>query len=173
VLVSPAPPDVLLERLRDAGLAPLAESFDGVVQLAVAPSRRAEPPRRRTSRDLAESVTDLSDDQVRAVLAAVRAGDRVADERPAPDGPSQPELTTATAPLATIDLLSDAAETNRRTFISYVDHNGIASERIVEPVRVADGWLTAYDTSEQGIGRPRTYALHRIATARILEESTE
>lgn len=175
VLVSPAPPDVLLERLRDAGLAPLAESFDGVVQLAVAPSRRAEPPRRRTSRDLAESVADLSDDQVRSVVAAVRAGDRLADERPAErtDRPGQPELSTATAPLATIGLLTDAADAKLRTFISYVDHNGVASERIVEPVRVADGWLTAYDTSEQGIGQPRTYALHRIAMARILEETSE
>jgi len=53
-----------------------------------------------------------------------------------------------------------------RTWIAYVDHNGHSSERIVEPVRVADGWLTAYDDTTD---TPRTYALHRISAARAVE----
>ncbi|TCO22125.1 XPB/Ssl2-like helicase family protein [Kribbella steppae] len=158
VVVSPSPPDMVLSRLREAGLAPLAETFDGVVHVTSTGTRRGDAPRRRSSRDFADSALDLTDDQVKAVIEKVRAGDRVAAERPADQG-----LVESTAPAETIGVLANAAEAHTRTWISYVDHNGTASERIVEPVRVADGWLTAYD---EGADQPRTYALHRISTAR-------
>ncbi|MFI6674032.1 helicase-associated domain-containing protein [Kribbella sp. NPDC050470] len=161
VVVSPSPPDMVLSRLREAGLAPLAETFDGVVHVTTAATRRGETPRRRTSRDFVDSHLDLTDDQVKAVIEKVRAGDRIAAERPTDEGLIEP-----TAPAETIGILSNAAEAHTRTWISYVDHNGTSSERIVEPVRVADGWLTAYD---EGADQPRTYALHRIATARPVD----
>jgi hypothetical protein len=158
VVVSPSPPDLVLSRLREAGLAPLGETFDGVVHVTTAGNRRGEPPRRRTSRDFVDSAIELTEEQVKAVIERVRAGDRVAAERPA-----EQTFGEATAPAEVISVLSDASEANTRTWISYVDHNGNAAERIVEPVRVADGWLTAYD---EGADQPRTYALHRIAAAR-------
>ena len=148
---------MVLSRLRDAGLAPLAETFDGALHVTGRP-RRGEAPRRRTSRDFNESAFDLTDDQVKAVIEKVRAGDRIAAERPGDQGLVQPA-----APAETIAVLSNAAESHSRTWIAYVDHNGTASERIVEPVRVADGWLTAYDDTTDN---PRTYALHRISAAR-------
>ena len=162
VVVSPSPPDLVLSRLRDAGLAPLGETFDGVVHVTAAGSRRGEPPRRRTSRDFVDSAIELTEDQVKAVIERVRSGDRVAAERPAEHSPGD-----TTAPAETISVLSEAAEANTRTWISYVDHNGTAAERIVEPVRVADGWLTAYDDNAD---QPRTYALHRIANARPVDD---
>ncbi|MGW6282212.1 helicase-associated domain-containing protein [Kribbella sp. NPDC055071] len=158
VVVSPSPPDVVLSRLREAGLAPLAETFDGAVHVTGIGRRRGEAPRRRTSRDFVDNPLDLTDEQVKAVIEKVRAGDRIAAERPDDDG-----LVEPTAPAETIAILTNAAEAHSRTWISYVDHNGTASERIVEPVRVADGWLTAY---EDATDQPRTYALHRISTAR-------
>jgi len=161
VVVSPSPPDMVLSRLREAGLAPLAETFDGVVHVMGAAARRGEAPRRRTSRDFVDSAVDLTDDQVKAVIEKVRAGDRIASERPTDQGLIEP-----TAPAETIAVLTNAAESHARTWISYVDHNGTASERIVEPVRVADGWLTAY---EDTTATPRTYALHRISAARIVD----
>jgi hypothetical protein len=160
VVVSPSPPDMVLSRLREAGLAPLAETFDGVVHVTGG-ARRGEAPRRRTSRDFVDNPVDLTDDQVKAVIEKVRAGDRIAAERPADDGLIEP-----TAPAETMAVLTNAAESHTRTWISYVDHNGTASERIVEPVRVADGWLTAY---EDAADQPRTYALHRISTARTVD----
>jgi hypothetical protein len=157
VVVSPSPPDMVLSRLRDAGLAPLAETFDGVVHVTGA-ARRGEAPRRRTSRDFTESAFDLTDDQVKAVIEKVRAGDRIAADRPGDD--------VLVTPAETVAVLTNAAEAQTRTWISYVDHNGTSYERTVEPVRVADGWLTAYDdTTDQ----PRTYALHRISAARAVE----
>ncbi|MEV0798896.1 helicase-associated domain-containing protein [Kribbella sp. NPDC050281] len=161
VVVSPSPPDMVLSRLREAGLAPLAETFDGVAHVTSGGTRRGDTPRRRSSRDFADSAVDLTDEQVKAVIEKVRAGDRIAAERPADEGLIEP-----TAPAETIAVLTNAAESHTRTWISYVDHNGTASERIVEPVRVADGWLTAYeDTTDH----PRTYALHRISTARAVD----
>ncbi|TCC36826.1 helicase-associated domain-containing protein [Kribbella sindirgiensis] len=160
VVVSPSPPDMVLSRLRDAGLAPLAETFDGALHVTGTP-RRGEAPRRRTSRDFNESAFDLTDDQVKAVIEKVRAGDRIAAERPGDDGLIEPA-----APAETIAVLTNAAEAHTRTWIAYVDHNGHSSERVVEPVRVADGWLTAYDDTTE---TPRTYALHRISTARPVE----
>jgi Helicase conserved C-terminal domain len=160
VVVSPSPPDMVLSRLRDAGLAPLAETFDGGLHVTGAP-RRGEAPRRRTSRDFNESAFDLTDDQVKAVIEKVRTGDRIAAERPGDEG-----LVEPAAPAETIAVLTNAAEAHTRTWIAYVDHNGHASERVVEPARVADGWLTAYDDTTE---TPRTYALHRISAARPVE----
>jgi hypothetical protein len=160
VVVSPSPPDMVLSRLREAGLAPLAETFDGVVHVTGSP-RRGEPPRRRTNRDFSESAFDLTDDQVKAVIEKVRAGDRIAAERPGDTG-----LVEPAAPAETIAVLTNAAESHTRTWIAYVDHNGHSSERIVEPVRVADGWLTAYEDSTD---HPSTYALHRISAARAVD----
>ena len=97
VVVSPSPPDMVLSRLREAGLAPLAETFDGVVHVTGTATRRGEAPRRRTSRDFVDNPVDLTDDQVKAVIEKVRAGDRIAAERPADDGLIEP-----TAPAETI-----------------------------------------------------------------------
>lgn len=162
VVVSPAPPDMLLSRLREAGLAPLAETFDGMVHVTTATTRRGDTPRRRTSRDFVDTAIELAEDQVKAVIEKVRSGDRIAAERPADEA-----LVEPSAPAETISVLTNAAEAQSRAWISYVDHNGTASERIVEPVRVADGWLTAYDETTD---HPRTYALHRISNARQVDQ---
>jgi len=46
--------------------------------------------------------------------------------------------------------------------VGYVDLQGGARERIVDPVRIDGGWLTAYD---HAAGEVRTFALHRITGA--------
>ena len=104
VVVSPSPPDIVLAGCASgAGAARRdlrrrrARDYGG--------NRRGEPPRRRTSRDFADSAIDLTEDQIKAVIEKVRAGDRVAAERPA-------EHTSGdtTAPAETISVLSEAAE---------------------------------------------------------------
>ena len=46
--------------------------------------------------------------------------------------------------------------------MGYVDQEGGARDRIVDPVRIDGGWLTAYD---HAAGEARTFALHRITGA--------
>ncbi|HEU4946654.1 MAG TPA: helicase-associated domain-containing protein [Kribbella sp.] len=162
VLVTPSAPEAVLSWLREAGLAPLAETFEGVVHVTAPAAQRGQPARRRTSRDFVDSAVELTEDQVKAVIERVRAGDRIVAERPA-----EHVVGESSAPAETIGILGNAAEANLRTWISYFDHNGVASERIVEPVRVADGWLTAYD---EDADQPRTYALHRIVAARPVDD---
>jgi predicted DNA-binding transcriptional regulator YafY len=43
--------------------------------------------------------------------------------------------------------------------MSYMDENGSLSERVVDPVRVDAGWLTAYDHRTDIM---RRFAVHRI-----------
>ena len=45
--------------------------------------------------------------------------------------------------------------------IGYVDNHGTATERLVDPVRVDGGWLTARDHRADDV---RQFAVHRIRT---------
>jgi predicted DNA-binding transcriptional regulator YafY len=68
----------------------------------------------------------------------------------------------------TIGVLTEAAATAQTVWIGYVDNNGGASERLVDPLRVQGGWLTAYDHVRDAV---RTSALHRITgVARVAAE---
>jgi predicted DNA-binding transcriptional regulator YafY len=55
------------------------------------------------------------------------------------------------------------AAIGRRLWIGYLDQQGQASSRIIEPVRVDGGYLTAYDQTRASIQR---FALHRITGVR-------
>ena len=61
--------------------------------------------------------------------------------------------------------LREAAEAGRSVFIGYVDHHGSATERVVDPVSVEGGQLTAFDHRADD---HRTFALHRITVVRPL-----
>jgi len=151
VLVSDVPLDTLLPRLRELGVAPVVEAADGSVHVARPDVFRARTPRTRVprARDEARAAARVS-----AVVTAVRAGDRAAAERPV-RGP-------ATTPADVMAVLRAAAEAGQPVWIGYVDQHGATSERVVRPLRVEAGRLTAHDerTDEQ-----RSFALHRITRA--------
>ena len=44
-------------------------------------------------------------------------------------------------------------------WMGYVNADGAASQRVIEPVRVEGGFVTAYDHTADAV---RTFALHRI-----------
>jgi len=67
---------------------------------------------------------------------------------------------------AIMALLQLAVRVHRQVRLSYVDASGIATMRIVEPVRVGGGQLDAIDTAT---GAMRHYSLHRIATVGLVE----
>ncbi|KII00526.1 helicase [Streptomonospora alba] len=167
VVASRSTRPVLMGRLEELGYHPVAESADGTVQLTGTAARRAAPASAASaSRDLDEPTAPNA--QLRlAAVRAVRAGDEAATtaRRPvdAPDGapPRSPTNATLTA-------LSEAATQGRRVWIGYLDPEGRASSRIVEPARVEGGFLTAYDATRAAVHR---FAVHRITGIADLDAS--
>jgi hypothetical protein len=147
VLVSTTPIDVLIPRLRDLGISPLVESIDGTVHVSRPDRQRARP---RATRRTPEARVDA---RLAQVVTAIRAGDRVALARP-PSSRTE-ELT----PIGSLAALREAVEAGRTVVIGYVDSHGAATERLVDPVRVDGGWLTAHDHRADDV---RQFAVHRI-----------
>jgi len=153
VLVSSTPLDVLLPRLRDLGAAPVVEAMDGTVRVARPDQRRARTPKEPRGHHLRAARETA---HVSQVVTAIRAGDRAASSRPVdPDA----RLT----PSGSLAALRDAVESGATVLIGYVDNHGASTERVVDPVKVEGGWLTAYDHRSDDT---RTFAVHRITAVR-------
>ncbi|WP_435743441.1 helicase C-terminal domain-containing protein [Nocardioides sp. SYSU DS0663] len=155
VLVSTTPLDLLLPRLRELGSAPVVEAPDGTVHVARPDVLRARTPKaRRVPAHAAARRTATAS----AVVTAIRSGDRAAGARPAADAPLSPSGSLAA--------LRDAVEARTPVLISYVDNHGASSERIVDPLSVEGGRLTAHDHRADDV---RTYAVHRITSVRPVD----
>jgi hypothetical protein len=153
VLVSDVPVDVLLPRLRELGVAPVAEAADGTVRLARKPAHRARPSRRRAAGT--ELTTARQAARVAATVGAIRAGDRALANRPSGAG----STVGRGGPMATMAALREAVETKATVWIAYVDSHGSTVERVVDPVKVEAGWLTAFDHRADDV---RSFAVHRV-----------
>jgi predicted DNA-binding transcriptional regulator YafY len=92
---------------------------------------------------------------VAATVTAIRAGDKAAANRPTSghEGPERP------SPMATMALLREAADAAGTVWIGYVDDAGVTVERIVDPLRVEGGRLTAFDHRAATV---RSFAIHRV-----------
>ncbi|WP_407565609.1 helicase-associated domain-containing protein [Streptomyces sp. 184] len=181
VLVTPTPPDVLLARLRAMGYAPAAESPDGAVLVARAAEHRTPPRTPPAPVPDGPPVPDAT--LLSAAVRAVRAGDRAATAplRTAPGGgtretgaPQTPETDTPppgglprTPSAETLAVLQAAALGSAAVWIGYVNADGAASQRVIAPVRVEGGYVTAYDHTADEV---RTYPLHRITGAAELAD---
>jgi hypothetical protein len=159
VVTSAFPVDEVLLVLRSLGYAPVAEAADGAVLLATAEARRT-PLRPRPPRH-----TDvvIAEEQARLAVTALRAGDVAA--RAARRTPATPASRTSTAD--TLAFLQDAARERRQVWIGYVDAQGRATSRVVEPRSVEGGFVAAYDYLR---GEDRTFAVHRITGVAPVEE---
>jgi hypothetical protein len=158
VLAAQADPATLLEGLRAMGFAPAAESAEGDVVIA-RPDARRTPPRARP-----EPVPDgppVPDETLlAAAVRAVRAGDLASTAPRKPAGtalaPGELPRTSAADTLATVQA---AVLTGEAVWIGYVNAEGAASQRVIAPVRVEGGYVTAYDHTADEV---RTFPLHRI-----------
>ena len=106
-----------------------------------------------------------------AAIRAVRAGDlaSTAPRKPVGGaaggvGPGELPRTSAADTLAT---LQAAVLTNGTLWIGYVNAEGAASQRVIAPIRVEGGFVTAYDHTADEV---RTYPLHRITGVAELAE---
>lgn len=154
VLVSDTPVDVLLPRLRELGSAPVLEAADGTVRIARRDLLRARTPRAGRPAGL---VAARESAQLVQAARAVRAGDRIEATRPVAS-----DLLT---PSSSLTALRSAVEAGGSVLIGYVDNHGTTSERVVDPLQVEGGWLTARDHRSD---ETRTFAVHRITTVRSL-----
>ncbi|MGW6498371.1 helicase-associated domain-containing protein [Nonomuraea angiospora] len=155
VIASRSSRAALVDSLRAMGYAPVAESIDGDVIISQLDSRRTEglAPARAVA-----SPNGLDPEVAVAAVRALRAGDAAHLARREPvDAPGgQVPRGPATA---TISALQEAIKQGVRVWIGYLDSQGNATSRILEPARMEGGYLTAYDETRAAVHR---FALHRI-----------
>ena len=133
----------MLEALRAAGLSPVAEDdVGGVLDLRPAGRRTAA---RRPERAVGTTPT-LSDDQITALVAQLRAGDRAASAARGRGATGNPTRSATTS--ATVAVLAEAARSGRSVWIGYVDAHGTASQRVVRPLRVGGGVLEGVEDTD-------------------------
>ncbi len=167
VLVSPLAPERVAERIREMGYAPAAENPDGALLLrrpdARRSSNRPHPARRRP--EFASPVPAV----IMVAVRAIRGGDRaVTAIRQTSTGVPASGVLPRSASRDTIALLQAALEDGSQLWIGYLNQQGQASNRIVEPIRLAGGYLTAFDHRHD---ETRTFAIHRITGVAQLEDA--
>jgi predicted DNA-binding transcriptional regulator YafY len=59
----------------------------------------------------------------------------------------------------TLTVLRTALDAGASVWLGYVDNDGVAGERVVDPVSLSAGQLTAYDHRSDGV---RRFAVHRV-----------
>jgi hypothetical protein len=164
VLAAQADPTTLLDRLRAMGLAPAAESADGDVLITRRDARRTPP--RTPPVPVTEGPPVPADALLGAAVKAIRAGDRAATavrNSPAARGDGVPRSPSADI-LATMQAATLSSES---LWIGYVNAEGAATQRVIAPVRVEGGYVTAYDHTADEV---RTFALHRITGVSTLAD---
>lgn len=146
VAVSQAPVADLLAALRSAGLAPAAEDSSGAL---VDLRRRAARVPARITRRLSRPVPTPSPETLGAIVEVLRRVEH------------NPLAGARLDPAVTMALLTQAAEYQKDVLIGYVDHAGVATQRLVRPLAVSSGQLLAWDPTQ---GRPREFAVHRVTS---------
>ncbi|MEV6664851.1 helicase C-terminal domain-containing protein [Streptomyces nigra] len=160
VLAAQSDPATLLEGLRAMGFAPAAESAEGDVLITRADAHRTPP--RTASEPVPDGPPAPDATLLAAAIRAIRAGDlastaprRTGGDTPAGGGGELPRTTSA----ETLATMQAAVLTGEALWIGYVNAEGAASQRVIAPVRVEGGFVTAYDHTADEV---RTYPLHRI-----------
>ncbi|MFI6347840.1 helicase-associated domain-containing protein [Streptomyces sp. NPDC050560] len=156
VIATRTEPAPLLDGLRAMGFAPAIESATGDVVVARASALRTP------ERTAPEPVPDGPPEPDTAVLAdavrALRTGEAAASA-PRGDVPQPPGQVPRTPTEDTLAALQAAVLTGEAVWIGYVNAEGTASRRVIAPVRVEGGVVTAFDRIADEL---RTYPLHRI-----------
>lgn len=159
VLAAQADPAALLEGLRSMGFAPAAESAAGDVLITRAHAHRTPPRSAPVPVPDGPPVPDAT--LLGAAIRAIRAGDLASTtpRKPAQaETPGNGELPR-TSSAETLATMQAAVMTGEAVWIGYVNAEGAASQRVIAPIRVEGGFVTAYDHTADEV---RTYPLHRV-----------
>jgi hypothetical protein len=161
VAISQATLGEVLHQLRAAGFSPAGEDSSGAI-VDLRP-RGARIPARPTARP-AWRPAPPSTEQLHLLVTELRAGEKAARAR---SGQTVRADGSRTSTAASMALLQLAARVRRAVHIEYVDAQGIATQRIVQPVQITGGQLDALDPVT---GAVRHFALHRLASVALVEE---
>ncbi|MDH6628888.1 hypothetical protein M2271_006723 [Streptomyces sp. LBL] len=169
VLATQADPAALLDGLRAMGFAPASESAEGDVLITRALAHRTSP---RTAPEPVPDGPPAPDATLlTAAIRAIRAGDLASTtpRKPSATQPAGGDLprTSAAETLATMQA---AVLTGETVWIGYVNAEGSATQRVIAPVRVEGGFVTAYDHTADEV---RTYPLHRVTGVAELAEPAD
>ncbi|ORI26178.1 helicase-associated domain-containing protein [Rhodococcus sp. 1168] len=159
VAISQAPLNEVMRALDAAGFAPAGEDANGII--LDLRSRGARIPLHRV-RPAFRQPAIATDEQLTRLVSELRAGDRASR---AVGRPVLADGTRATGS-ATMALLHTALKARRSVSIGYVDAQGVASQRIVDPVNVGGGQLDAYVSAT---GEVRRFTLHRITSVALID----
>lgn len=160
VLAAQADPATLLEGLRSMGFAPAAESAEGDVLITRAHAHRTPP--RTAPEPVPDGPPSPDTTLLGAAIRAIRAGDLASTTPHKPTASAAPgrngtlPRTTSAETLATMQA---AVLTGDTLWIGYVNAEGSASQRVIAPIKVEGGFVTAYDHTADEV---RTYPLHRV-----------
>ncbi|ASO22855.1 hypothetical protein FHR81_005080 [Actinoalloteichus hoggarensis] len=165
VLVSALPLVELLDGLRAAGLAPVAEGLDGRLLDLRPPGRRL--PRRSGSGRRAASPAPIDEERLTEVVAGIRIGDHTSAVR---RGASASTAAEGHPVSPTVTLVREAVRSRSRLWIGFVNSHGVATQRIVDPVTISGGFLEGFDRS---VGAVQRYPLHRISSAALVEDAQD
>ncbi|MFF8508995.1 helicase-associated domain-containing protein [Streptomyces sp. NPDC015492] len=158
VLAAQTDPGSLLDGLRSMGYAPAAESATGDVLITRADAYRTAA--RTAPVPVPDGPPAPDATLLGAAVRAIRAGDRAATAvRKEPAAPAAAGALPRTSAAETLATVQAAAMTGSAVWIGYVNAEGGASQRVIAPVRVEGGFVTAYDHTADEV---RTYPLHRI-----------
>lgn len=164
VLAAQADPAALLEGLRQMGFAPAAESAEGDVLITRAHALRTPP--RSAPEPVPEGPPVPDGTLLTAAVRAIRAGD-LATTTPRKHAPGeQSGALPRTSAADTLATMQAAVLTGEAVWIGYVNAEGSASQRVIAPIRVEGGFVTAYDHTADEV---RTYPLHRVTGVAELE----
>ncbi len=156
VLAAEAEGPVVLEALRRIGTAPAAEAADGTLLVPGRTARRA-PARRRPATPASARLPsgDELDEAVRRW--------RLAEQGPRPGSVDLPHLE----PRVSLELLRDAVTAGQPVWVGYVDETGRTTRRLLEPLTLSGGRLTAVEAGRPGT---RTYSVHRVTGVALVPE---
>lgn len=150
VLVSDLDPATVLNRLRELGAAPVLEASDGTVRVARPDMHRAPSAKLAPTGDQ----SGLMEARIVATVAAIQSGDRAAVVRP-PD-------SVAYAPNDIVALIRRALDSSQNVVLAYAGSDGTVSQRVVRPLRLEGGRLSAFDERSD---LRRDFFVHRITAA--------
>ncbi|WP_405871661.1 helicase-associated domain-containing protein [Streptomyces sp. NBC_00005] len=157
VLATQADPATLLDGLRAMGFAPAAESAEGDVLITRADAHRTPP--RTAPQPVPDGPPTPDATLLAAAVRAIRAGDLASTtprkQAPSASGGDLPRTSSA----ETLATMQAAVLTGEALWIGYVNAEGSASQRVIAPIRVEGGFVTAYDHTADEV---RTYPLHRV-----------